>query len=153
MEEILEGLKSFDPGLPDPSEIISSFWTGGFTYGHTEETKQRLRDFNTGKKMSSSAKNKISQSKMGNTWNKGRTIPQEQREKIRQTMLGVKHTSERKRNQSLAKVGVKHTAERNAKKSTSQKGKHWYNNGKINKLDYTCPNEFVPGMIKRRQRD
>jgi hypothetical protein len=124
MEEFLEGLRTFECPPPDPSELFSLEW-----------------------------REALSQSMMGNTWNKGRPIPQKQREKIRKTMLGVKHTAERRKNQSIAQTGMKHSAERCAKKAALQTGKHWYNNGKINKFDYECPDGFVPGMIKRRQRD
>ena len=120
--DFFDDLKCFDPGKPDPSELFSLDW-------------------------------RESQSKamMGNTWNKGRPIPQEQREKIRQSMLGVKHTPERRRNQSLAKLGVKHSPERNAKKSALQTGKKWYNNGEVNTFTFECPEGFVPGMLKRKK--
>ena len=119
--DFFEDLKTFDAGTPDPSEFFSLDW-----------------------------KEALSKSMMGNTWNKGRPIPQEQREKIRQTMLGVKHTPERRKNQSLAKLGVKHSPERNAKKSLTNTGKKWFNDGKVNKFTFECPKGFVPGMVKRK---
>ena len=67
-------------------------------------------------------------------------------------MLGVKHTAERRKNQSKAKLGVKHSPERNAKKSLTNTGKKWFNNGKVNRFAHECPDGFIPGM-KRRQRD
>ena len=33
-------------------------------------------------------------------------------------------------------------------KPPSQKGKHWYTNGVINKLCATCPDGFVPGQVR-----
>lgn len=117
---------------------------------HTEESKEKIGRASKGKNLTPNHIEKIRQSKIGNTWNKGKTISQEQREQIRKTLTGVKHTKERRRNQSEAKIGVKHSEERNNKKSELQKGKHWYNNGKINKFDYKCPDGFVSGMIKRR---
>ena len=36
-------------------------------------------------------------------------------------------------------------------KSALQTGKHWYNNGKINRFDYECPDGFVPGMLRRKK--
>ena len=65
-------------------------------------------------------------------------------------MLGVKHTAERRKNQSKAKLGVKHSPERNAKKSALQTGKKWYNNGKVNKFCHECPKGFTQGMLKRK---
>ena len=120
---MFEDLKTFDAGTPDPSEFFSLDW-----------------------------REALSESMKGNSWNKGQTIPMEQREKIRQSMLGVKHTPERRKNQSLAKLGVKHSPERNAKKSLTNTGKHWYNDGRVNKFAHQCLDGFVPGM-KRRQRD
>ena len=43
--------------------------------------------------------------------------------------------------------GKKHSDAAKKKMSESKKGKHWYNDGKINKLCYECPDGFVPGML------
>lgn len=32
----------------------------------------------------------------------------------------------------------------------NNKGKHWYNNGKINKFCYECPEGFVKGFLDPR---
>jgi len=122
-DEFFEGLKDFYCPPPDPSEFIS---------GSENATMSKLM--------------------MGNQNGKGYVPTPEERERRRQTMLGVKHTPERRRKQSIAKKGVKHTAERNAKKSVTNTGKHWYNNGKINRFDYKCPKGFVPGMMKRKRK-
>ena len=89
-------------------------------------------------------------SMIGNQNAKGYKPTAEENERRRQTMLGVKHTLERRRNQSKAKLGVKHSPERNAKKSLLQTGKKWFNDGKVNKFAYECPDGFVPGMKRRR---
>jgi len=121
---------------------------------HTDESKKKIGKAFRGKKLTQEHVEKVRKAQKGRVSPlRGSTISQEQREKIRKTMLGVKHTAKRRKNQSLAKIGVKHTAERCAKKSALQTGKHWYNNGKINRFDYECPDGFVPGMIKGRQRD
>ena len=88
---------------------------------------------------------------MGNQNGKGYVPTPEERERRRQTMLGVKHTPERRKNQSKAKLGVKHSPERNAKKSLTNTGKQWFNNGKVNKFCYDCPEGFVPGMKRRKK--
>lgn len=116
---------------------------------HTDDSKRKIGKSSRGRKLKPDHIEKIRKSKIGNDWNRERVISQDQKDKIRQTLTGRKHTPERRRNQSLAKIGVKHTAERNAKKSKLQKGKHWYNNGKVNKFDYECPDGFVSGMIRR----
>ena len=33
--------------------------------------------------------------------------------------------------------------------SDAGKGKHWYNNGHINKFCYSCPEGFESGMLKK----
>ena len=43
--------------------------------------------------------------------------------------------------------GKKHSDAAKNKMSEAKKGKHWYNDGKINKLCYECPDGFVPGML------
>jgi hypothetical protein len=118
---------------------------------HTDISKEKIGRAFRGKKLTPEHVEKIRNCKWGNSWNKGKTISQEQREKIRQTMLGVKHTPERRRRQSEAHKGVKHSPERCAKKSLSTIGRKWYNNGKINKFCYDCPDGFICGMIKRNK--
>ena len=53
-------------------------------------------------------------------------------------MLGKHHSAESKKKMSEAQKG-KHIG------NTATKGMHWYNNGKINKLCYECPDGFFPG--------
>ena len=122
--DFFEDLKTFDAGTPDPSEFIAS-----------------------------SENATMSKIMMGNQNAKGYVPTQEERDRRSKTMTGVKHTPERRRNQSLAKLGVKHSPERSAKKSALQTGKKWFNNGKVNRFAYECPDGFIPGMKKRRQRD
>ena len=49
---------------------------------------------------------------------------------------------------SKAKKVKRHSEESKKKISETEKGKHWYNNGKENKYCYECPPGFVPGRIK-----
>ena len=70
------------------------------------------------------------------------------------SMYGKHHSEETKKKLSEARKGYKHSED--AKKKiiemrkgkTPNKGMHWYNNGKINKLCYECPPGFVPGRVK-----
>ena len=55
-------------------------------------------------------------------------------------MLGKKHSDETRRKMSESQKG-KHIG------NTASKGMHWYNNGKINKLCYECPEGFTPGRL------
>ena len=73
---------------------------------------------------------------------------------------GKHFSEEHKKNIGAAKkgnknmLGKKHSAESKQKMSEAAKGKniwtrgvHWYNNGKINKFCYECPDGFVPGRL------
>ena len=119
--DFFEDLKTFECPPPDPSEFIG---------GSENATLSKLM--------------------MGNQNSKGYVRTPEERERRRQTMLGVKHTPERRKNMSLAKLGVKHSPERNAKKSQVSTGRKWFNDGKVNRFTYKCPDGFVPGMLKRK---
>ena len=77
---------------------------------------------------------------------------------------GYKHTEKTKdkmRESHRGSMGYKHTPETisffTERTSSTNKGRHWYNNGKINRFTYTCPDGFVGGKVykprKRRQRD
>ena len=70
-------------------------------------------------------------------------------------MYGKYHTEDAKKKMRYSWDYDKHfTAETRKKLSearkgnTNTKGMHWFNNGKINKLCYECPDGFVPGMLK-----
>lgn len=86
-----------------------------------------------GKSHSLKAKEKISKG------NKGKIISLETRDKIRKTLTGIKHTPERRRNQSIAKKGIPTIAcseDKKQKISISNTGKKrtsdWIKNRTIN---------------------
>ena len=86
--------------------------------------------------------------KKGQTaWNQGKKTSEETRNKMRESHKGKpnpnkgKHLSEETRK----KMGE-------AKKgNTNVRGRHWYNNGKINIRAKECPDGFVPGRLKGEQ--
>ncbi len=79
MEEFLEGLKSFDPGVPDPNEIICEGVAPACTWlPRTKEWNDNIR------------KSKI-----------GFRHSEESKQKTRNSLLGVKHSEERKKNNSI----------------------------------------------------
>lgn len=81
-----------------------------------------------GKKHSVEAINKMSEAH--------KNISEETRKKMSEAKKG-KHVSEETRNKmSEAKKG-----------NTNTKGMHWFNNGKVNKLCYECPDGFVTGKL------
>ena len=74
---------------------------------------------------------------------------------------GKRHSEKTRKQMSVAHKGKpgpnkgKHLSEEWKNKigeasrgNTATKGMHWYNNGKINKVCYECPDGFVPGMLK-----
>ena len=76
--------------------------------------------------------------------------------------LGKPHTEEAKKKMSAAKKGKpspnkgKHLSAETRKKiseakkgNTATKGMRWFNNGKINKLCYECPDGFTPGRLRK----
>lgn len=86
----------------------------------SEETRKKLSEAHKGKQFSEEHKKKLSESKKGEN----------------NSMYGKKHSEEARK-----KMGNCH------KGNTNTKGMHWYNNGKINKLCYECPEGYVPGRL------
>ena len=80
----------------------------------------------------------------------------ETRRKISEANKG-KHRSEETRNKmSKAKKGKRLSEETKNKMSEVQKGKNiwtrgrrWFNNGKISKRAYECPDGFTPGKLRK----
>ena len=109
---------------------------------HTEETRKKLSEINKGKKLTDDTRKKISEAEKG------------KRTGEKHPMYGKKHSTETRRKLSEANKGKKLSEETKKKLSAAAKGNtnirgyHWYNNGKINKLCYECPDGFVPGMLK-----
>ena len=89
MKEFLEGLKTFDPGVPDPSEFICVFPPHNKGIKLTEDVKERI---SIGRKGIPSYRPGYSHSK-------------ETREKIRETNVGKKHTKETCKKMSKSRIG------------------------------------------------
>lgn len=95
--------------------------------GHivSEETRQKLRNANLGKKASYETKKKISDSLKGNSYRKGIKHTDEARAKISKSHTGVK-LSEQHRDTLLGNkraCGMKHSEETKAKMSAQRSGK------------------------------
>ena len=76
---------------------------------------------------------------------KGKHPSEETRKKISEAnkgenhpFYGKHHSEEAKKKNSEAHIG-----------NTNVRGRHWFNNGKISKRAYECPEGFVPGRIKK----
>lgn len=81
-----------------------------------------------GKHLSEETKKKISEAH--------KNISEETRKKMSEAKKGKRVSEETRNKMSEAKKG-----------NTNTKGMHWYNNGKINKVCYECPDGFVPGRL------
>ena len=92
-----------------------------------------------GKKGSEETKLKMS------TSHKGKKFSEEHREALSETHRGEKHYMYGKRHS----IEVKEKISKALKGRPSQnKGKRWFNNGKINIRSKECPDGFVPGMLR-----
>ena len=88
--------------------------------------------FKKGKQFSEEHKTKLSDS-----WDYDKHFDEETRRKMREAHKGKHHTEETRRKMREAHKG-----------NTNTKGKHWYNNGKINTMAKECPPGFAPGIIR-----
>lgn len=92
---------------------------------------------------------------------KGKLISEEHKKKVSEAgkgnkrALGYKHSEEIKKKISEAHKGIPRSEETKKKIAEASKGNknvrgtRWYNNGKISKRAYECPDGFVPGRIKK----
>ena len=84
----------------------------------------------------------------------GKHLSDESKNKLSEARKGIHFTEEHKNKLSEAKKG--HPVSEETKKkigelkkgNTNTKGKHWYNNGKINIMSKECPEGFVTGMLR-----
>ena len=116
----------------------------------SEETKKKLSEANKGEKnpmygkhLSEETKKKLSEA------NKGKHLSDEAKKKLSEAHTGKHHSEEAKKKLSEANKG-KHLSEETKKKlSEARKCRRWFNNGKISKRAYECPDGFTPGKIKK----
>lgn len=128
------------------------------------------------RKPSKETKKKISEALKGeNNPMYGKHLPEETKKKVSKTMKGKPKTEETKKRMSEAQkghpvseatkkklsemnkgkykgenngmYGKKHSKEARKKLSLTHKGRRWFNNGKISKFCYECPDGFVPGRV------
>ena len=122
---------------------------------HSAETKKKLSIINKGEKnpmygkhLSEEHKNRLSEVNKGNTyakgkpaWNKGKKMSEEYCRKCSESHKG------KQAGEKHPMYGKHFTEESKKKMSDAKKGKHWYNNGKINIMAYECQDGFVPGRL------
>ena len=137
---------------------------GGGCGSHSEETKKKISEGNKGKKVSEETKKKMSESHKGvQVWNKGIPRTDETKRKISEANKGKKLSEEAKKKMSESRKGrtswnkgkkLEPLSEEHKMKiseamkgNTHTKGMKWFNNGKINKVCFECPEGFVPGKL------
>lgn len=92
-------------------------------------------------------KNEYYKKLIGRTpWNKDGRLSEETKRKISQTLEGTHHESRPCKDETKNKISK--TLKSKGITPPSQKGKHWYTNGIINKLCITCPDGFRPGQVR-----
>ena len=133
----------------------------------SEESKKKNREAHKGKRIGEANPfygkhhSEETRKKLSDSWDYDKHFTEETRKKIREANKGKKFSEEHKKKIGAANKGEKnpmygkHFSEEHKRKlrearkgKTPNKGMHWYNNGKINKLCYECPPGFVPGRIK-----
>ena len=133
----------------------------------SEESKKKNREAHKGKRIGEDNPfygkhhSEETRKKLSDSWDYDKHFTEETRKKISEANTGKKFSEEHKKKIGAANKGEKnpmygkHFSEGHKKKlrearkgKTPNKGMHWYNNGKINKLCYECPPGFVPGRIK-----
>lgn len=129
--------------------------------------------YNLSGKFTIEHRKKLSEAKIGKApWNKGMHLSDEQKrhlseyfkehptrgslgyhhtkeaiERNRQAHLGVKQSKETRLKRSESLKGIPRTDEWKSNISKANKGRHYYNNGKVNVMRFECPEGFVPGRI------
>lgn len=146
-DETIEQLaKDYEAAMKEAAEATSKALKGRHL---SEETKIKLSKAKKGKYTgekhsmygkhhSEESKKKMSEAHKGEkNHNYGKNMSEEQKKKISEAEKGKKLSEETKKKISEMRKG-----------KTPNKGMHWYNNGKINKLCYECPEGFTPGRVK-----
>jgi group I intron endonuclease len=130
----------------------------------SEETREKLRQFNLGKKHSEETKAKMSASRMGHPVsqlsldrlierNKTQIISDETREKMRQTKLGNKASDETKAKMSLAQKGRIVTEEDKLVYKQSIKCQEVLEKMRLSNIGRGKSPETVAKMLKTRQEN
>lgn len=116
-------------------------------HNHSIERGKKISKTKIGQRRSNETKRKLSIA------HKGKHLSEETKKKMSEALKGRSFSKEHKN--KLSEALKCHTVSEETKKrisekskgNTNTKGRHWYNNGKINVMSKECPDGFVPGML------
>ena len=135
----MEFISAFKSNNPEYGYNVAN---GGNCYGtHSEETKRKIAEANTGRICTEETRKKIS---LGNS---GKKIPKEQRDKISQSLKGRVFTQEHRERIGAAKKGFTFSEESKKKISESRKGQKFYCN------DPEARGEKISNAMKNRNAE
>ena len=96
--------------------------------------------------MSEEHKNKIGEA------HKGKKHSEETRKKIAEAKKNISEETKLKMSEAAKNMSEEHRKKLSETKKGENNpayGMHWFNNGKINKLCYECPDGFTPGQLHK----
>ena len=106
---------------------------------HSEEAKKKMSEAHKGKQFSEETRKRMSDAHKGEkNQNYGKHFSEEHKNKMSEAHKGKQLSEEHKNKIGETKKG-----------NTYVRGRHWYNNGKINKFCYECPDGFTPGQLHK----
>lgn len=130
----------------------------------SEETRKKMSEKRKGRKAWNKGVKYTEEQKQNlKTWQPGRVVSEKTRAKLSKALKGRSFSEDWKKNLSKAweqrkAKGLACTEETRAKMRASHKkpgsttkGKHWFTNGSINTLAYSCPDGFWKGKTKHRK--
>lgn len=95
-----------------------------------------------GKKYSEESRRKMSEA------NKGRIFSEEHRKKLSDALKGRNVWNKGKHNIYSEETRKKMSEIHKGRRTKGATGMNWYNDGKVNKVAYECPEGFVKGRLK-----
>ena len=134
---------------------VQTAWNKGKTNVYSQETLKKMSEANKGKPSAFKGKHHTEETKEKM---RGRHPSKETRRKIseagkgNQNAKGRHHTEEAKRKISEAHKDRKLSEKHKKKIGETSKDRRWFNNGKINKFCYECPEGFVSGRTSWKNK-
>jgi hypothetical protein len=142
--------------------MIHETWSDPLLLNKSCHYQNKKRFHPLGIKHSEAVREANRQRKLGNKNRLGKPFSEEVREQIRQKLIGYKHTDEARKNMSASRIGNTNGSALKGKKKPdghannvrqANIGLRFFNNGIITVRTRDCPDGFVPGMIRKSNRN